>query len=256
MHDSILQSTGNNFIDDNHDDIFKNMDELTFLVRDNWDAASFRDAVTNFINQLENHFSYEETILKGANFNELEKHTIKHREVALEFRIKSIDIITREEAINFIVTIRSMIFSHELIDDQNYWPLFDNNQSVILEWSEDYETGDSDIDTHHKSFANYINRLNQRLVQAPDIDLACRELAQLYEYSNFHFTEEEELLGDSLKIGHKENHKTLLSDLDTVVSEVKSKKMRADHVGEYLKYWLLNHIQNFDVPAFKQNTHS
>ena len=63
------QPSGNNFIDDNHYHILNSMDELTFLVRDNWNLNTFATAVSQFIVQLENHFSHEETILKGANFN-------------------------------------------------------------------------------------------------------------------------------------------------------------------------------------------
>lgn len=254
MKNAIIQPSGNNFIDDNHDDILSSMDELGFMVRDNWNPKTFATAVSHFIVQLENHFSHEETILKGANFKDIAKHTIKHREIALRLRVEAMAVLQRDDAINFLVSTRSTIFSHELIEDQGYWPLFDSeNSPTILHWSKKYETGNSDVDNHHQSLANYINRLNIKLVEFSDVDFACRELQNLYEYSKFHFLEEEEILGESLRFGHKENHISLLEDLDTLIFELKTEEIKTNSIGEYLKYWLLNHIQNFDIPAFTKH---
>ena len=189
MNHSNNQPCGNNFIDDNHDQILNSIDELTFMVRDNWNLNNFSTAVSHFMVQLGNHFSHEETILKGANFNELTKHIIMHREIALQLRIEIMTIFERDDAINFLVSSRAKIFSHELIEDQAYWPLFDSaNGLTIISWSKKYETGDTDVDKHHKSLVSYINRLNLKLIEVSDVDLACQELNNLYEYSKFHFS--------------------------------------------------------------------
>ena len=237
------QPSGNNFIDDNHDDILNSMDELTFMVRDDWNLNTFTSAVSHFIVQLGNHFSHEETILKGANFNDLAKHIIMHREIALRLRIDVMTILERDDAINFLISSRAEIFSHELIDDQAYWPLFDSdNVLTVISWSKKYETGDAEVDKHHKSLVNYINRLSLKLIESPDIDIACSELNNLYEYSKFHFKEEEKILGEKLRQSHKENHILLLEDLNNLISEIREEVIKTNAIAEYLKYWLLNHI--------------
>ena len=245
--------SGNNFIDDNHHEIFCALEKLTFIVRDSWDKNKFISAVSDFIDQLENHFLHEEIILKSVNFENIDAHIILHREIALLLRIEIMDISTREEAIKFLIFIRSKIFSHELIADQDYWYLFDDGTlPAVLQWTDEFETGDIDVDKHHQSLANYINRLNHKCNQHLDINYICQELKNFYEYSKFHFEEEEELLGDSLRYGHKDNHKLLLEGLDTLITDIANNQVKISSVGEYLKYWLLKHIQNYDIPAFQK----
>lgn len=245
--------SGNNFIDENHDEIFDALDKLIFIVRDTWNTIIFINAVSDFIDQLENHFLHEEIILKSVNFQNIDAHIIEHREIALHLRVEIMDVSTREEAVNFLMFIRSKIFSHELIADQNYWYLFDDeNNPVVLQWTDEFETGDIDTNKHHQSLANCINRLNNKCSQLSDINYICRELKNFYEYSKFHFEEEEELLGGNLMHGHEDNHKLLLEGLDALISDIKNNVVKISSVGEYLKYWLLNHIQNYDIPAFKK----
>ena len=86
------QESGNKFIDHSHDDLFGFMDTMTFLVRDEWDVDSFKSLANDFIDQLENHFSREAIILKCADFQYLDERIINHRELALQVRIRIMDI--------------------------------------------------------------------------------------------------------------------------------------------------------------------
>lgn len=86
------QESGNKFIDHSHDDLFGFMDTMTFFVRDEWDVDSFKSLANDFIDQLENHFSREAIILKCADFQYLDERIINHRELALQVRIRIMDI--------------------------------------------------------------------------------------------------------------------------------------------------------------------
>ena len=52
------------------------------------------------------------------------------------------------------------------------------------------------------------------------------------------------------------NHRFLISDLERLIAEVKAEKFEPNNIGDYLKFWLLNHIRNFDIPAFESKTGS
>ena len=249
-------NSGNSFIDDNHEGLLNNIDALTFLVRDNWNQNEFELRVRNLIVDLENHFSHEETILKAVGYADLDSHSVKHRGISMCLRIASLDTLDYDDSVQFLVKLRTEVFGHELLEDQNYWPLFDqenSDQDILILWSQELETGDPETDKHHKALINHINRLHMRFSKLPDIDSACKELKLLYEYSKFHFSEEEILLGSKLRPGHKENHESLLVDLDILVNEVQSGKYKLHNIGDYLKYWLINHIQTFDIPSFNRD---
>lgn len=256
MKNNIHKISGNSFIDENHNELLGFLDEITLFLRDEWDKDLFHSKIQNFIVSLENHYNHEEVILKGAGFENMDAHTLKHRELSMYLRIESLMPIDYDAAINFLSIIRSRIFSHELYDDQEYWPLFEPetpHTDTPMVWSSEFETGDMYTDKHHKAIINYINRLHQRLEYSSDIKLACNELTNLCAYSEHHFQEEESSLGSKLRPLHKTNHQTLINDLNALIKEVEAGKYKLNNIGDYLKFWFLNHVQTFDIPAFKNN---
>ena len=248
--------SGNSFIDDNHKDLLDNIDFIASSVRDSWDQRAFESDVRCFIVDLENHFSHEEVILKAAGFSDLDIHSMKHRELSLQLRMDSYYMQGLEDSIRFLGSLRTKIFSHEMFEDQNYWPLFENEypaEELIIPWSAELATGDPETAKHHRALVNHINRLHLQFRISSDRHYAYRELRHLYEYSKFHFSEEEHSLDNKLRPGHRANHEFLLIDLSRVIDEVRSGKFQLANIGDYLKYWLINHIQTFDIPSFLQN---
>lgn len=250
-----LFDSGNSFIDDNHIDLLEHIEHLTYSARDNWDGNEFRAKVKNFIVDLENHFSHEETILEGAQYNDIDAHSLKHRKISMQLRMDNLSLQNHNEAANFLVRLRTELFSHELFEDQNYWYLFDeeDGKEILILWTQDLKTGDIETDMHHRALINHINRMHKRFLSTNHIGFAVGELKLVYEYSKFHFSEEEYLLGKKLRPGHKESHQHLLMDLDTFTKEVNAGRVKLHHIGGYLKFWLLNHIKTFDIPALKQD---
>lgn len=248
-------NSGNSFIDDNHYSLLTTIDEITILLRDGWSKEEFAVRVKNFITDMERHFSHEELILKAARYTEMDSHILKHRELLMRLRMDGYAILNYDAALQFIMSLRTLFFSHELFEDQKYWFLFeqeDSAQDQLIFWSKELETGDLEIDKHHKAIINHLNRFHRRMSDSPDIDFACKDLKQIYEYSKFHFKEEEVFLGKKILPGHKENHESLLADLNVVIDEVRSGKSNIENIGGYLKFWLINHIKNFDIPSFNR----
>lgn len=70
MQNQSDNNSGNSFIDEDHEKLLEHMDELTLLLRDNWDRDNFNSSVQDFIVKVESHLSHEEVILKGAKFDD------------------------------------------------------------------------------------------------------------------------------------------------------------------------------------------
>lgn len=254
---TIAETSGNSFIDDNHHGLLEHILDICASLKDNWNPNGFKSSIRDFIVNLENHFSHEEIILKGANYKDLDAHTIKHREVSMYLRMESLEDHDYDAAVQFIANARSRIFSHELLEDQDYWPVFELEESTttpLITWSTEFDTGDPETDKEHNALVNFINRLDQEFSTSSNIEYACNELKSLSAYSEYHFHNEERSLGKSLRVSHKTSHEKLIFDLNTLIKELETGVHQLDHVGNYLKYWLLNHIQKFDVPAYRKKS--
>ena len=251
-----LEPSGNSFIDENHGHLLEHLIHLSSLASTNSNLNSFRLIVEDFITNLEQHFSHEETILKGAGYTNLRAHTMQHRMIALElhkFLAKNFD---HDEATLFVQETTSSIIAHEMSSDQDYWPYFNETPSSktgLISWQQAFETGNKASDTQHQSLINHINRFYLKLIDSNDIEMACTELKLLCAYSKHHFQEEEQLLGDRLRLGHKEHHQKLLADLDIVINKIQAGEFTLNNLGDYLDYWLVNHIKMYDIPAFSSN---
>lgn len=246
--------SGNSFLDENHFDLLEHLDFLLNIERNNWDPILFKDEFNKFILNIENHFHHEEIVLKGAGYTDLENHTIFHRDIALNLRKNNnVDFSDFKEASFLIEGAASYIIEHEMLKDQQYWPLFDDNKSNntnLIPWSDKYETNNSEIDNHHIALLNHINRFYITCVDKEDIDSTISELKILCLYSKYHFEKEEDILGDQLAKHHKINHTKLIRDLETLIVEIENGKFQIKNLPDYLSYWLFDHLREYDIPAF------
>ncbi|MEH6810936.1 MAG: hemerythrin domain-containing protein [Motiliproteus sp.] len=249
------QKSGHNFIDENHTGLLESIDSLEKDLTDGWHKAVFVTSVDNFISSLENHFLHEETILRGAGYTDLQPHTLKHRDIAMQLRKSALAITDYESAGQFMSLAHSSILGHELIYDQQYWPILEEqpcHDERLIDWNSDLETGNWEIDKHHHALINHINRFHYIYFRAASRSLACQELRHLYAYAKWHFDEEEDELGSAISEGHRAHHETLLNDLKVLMAEVEGGEYQVESISSHLKYWLLNHLRHFDVPAFRE----
>jgi len=251
-----VKPSGNSFIDENHDSLLEHLIELSSIISNNFDPDRFRLLIEDFTLSIENHFSHEETILRGVGYKNLRAHTIQHRTMALDLHTYLAEDLSKKETAKFMQKMVASVISHEMLMDQDYWSYFDDNPSDktgLISWQPEFETGNKEADRHHQSLINHVNRFYIKLIDSNDIDIACSELKLLCAYSEHHFQEEERLLGERLRLGHKEQHKKLLDDLGVVIDEIKAGKFKLNNLGGYLDFWLLNHIKMYDIPAFSSN---
>lgn len=184
----------------------------------------------------------------------MDAHIIQHRNIALLLHEKCLACSNYDQALELQEVMRPTIFAHELLEDQKYWHLFENlNYKVghLLKWSPEFESGDIAIDGQHQALVNHINRFYVDLINTKNADYICRELKLLQAYSSYHFKEEEILLGDKAKASHKAHHQNLIADMDILIDEIRAGKYEMDNLGDYLDFWLFNHIRKYDLPSFR-----
>lgn len=247
--------TNNNFIDENHECLLDDLDQLDKFLNLDWELGAFISKANGYIVALENHFLHEETLLRGAGFADLETHILQHREIALNMRQEISAIGSHETAIEFMQKTRSRILHHELIYDQEYWPVFDElpgHDKPLIPWSEELETGHADMDKQHQALTKYINRFHYIYFDSASRQRACSELRALYAYSKLHFGEEENSLGPEIDSHHKAQHQHLLNDLALLIKEVSDGQYKLGNISSHLKYWFLNHLRFSDIPAFRK----
>ena len=57
-----------------------------------------------------------------------------------------------------------------------------------------------------------------------------------------------------MRYGHKANHDSQIDDLGVLIPEIENGKYDLQNIGNYLEYWLINHIKTFDIPALMNNS--
>lgn len=253
-----VPESGNNFIDANHIGLVKILEALENDWKLHGSSGNVVKIAHKFLSSLHSHFRHEEIILKGAGYKQLDSHAKKHRNI--EYLLYSIlsSGLFGATAFYFVDKSQSTIIEHELVEDQEYWNIFAdhaNTEHHLIEWSSDYETGIEGVDSHHKSLINHINRLNTRIANGQSEELVVSELKQLCAYSMHHFAEEEvflEKMGNARLHYHRRSHDVLIKDLRTTIDEINDGEIDVSTVGDYLKFWFVNHLMVFDVPSFSE----
>lgn len=128
-------------------------------------------------------------------------------------------------------------------------------------WDKNFETGLTDVDDQHQQLVDLINAFSECLsddnVQQQDIDTLINDLI---EYSNYHFTEEEQLM---VKSGldpqhikqHMVAHKSFLSEVVNISASVSPENPETtQYLHEFLVHWLAYHILGMDQSMSRQLT--
>lgn len=124
---------------------------------------------------------------------------------------------------------------------------------MIIEFDDNLITGNKTIDTQHKELIDRIRQFVTSCERNEGGDKACQMLDYLIEYTNFHFSAEEQLQKDVKYPGfdtHKEKHeeyKATLAELSSALKEAgDSSDALVDQIKENVVDWLFNHIKLFD----------
>ena len=130
----------------------------------------------------------------------------------------------------------------------------------MIEWEEKYSVGIISIDEQHKKIIDIINRI----IDAKELDDNTKEITEILNemaaYSHEHFkTEETHMI--EFKYPEYQYHKEEHIDFSLRTLAYQSRVITGDNrvanaILEYLKSWLVNHIQKTDKKysdCFKKN---
>ena len=119
-----------------------------------------------------------------------------------------------------------------------------------FQWTDALRVNIEEIDLQHQELIKIVNDLAMAIKIGKGDDILNEILAQLKEYAIIHFATEERLLK-----GHGypdlENHKKEHSEFKDYVLKLNGefcteKSFHPEHVANYLKNWITNHIQGTD----------
>jgi len=121
---------------------------------------------------------------------------------------------------------------------------------LIIEWDGSLEIGHQLIDEQHKNLVNIINRLHALKVSGGGLEGMRRLLMELYNYSLYHFKEEEALMDKmdrTLRDIHIQEHEQFILTLDEIAENVNSgDTSMGTPMLRWLVGWLLDHISVTD----------
>ena len=120
----------------------------------------------------------------------------------------------------------------------------------IIKWKSEFSVNVLRFDEEHKNIILIINRLNAALQKSDEHEKVSDTLNEMTLYATYHFKNEEDYMrrfGYPEYEPHKEEHREFIK---TTVDFCK-RVMNGDYniafdLLEYLKQWLVNHIQGTD----------
>ncbi len=120
----------------------------------------------------------------------------------------------------------------------------------LISWSDQYSVKNSLMDSQHKKLVALINELHSAMKEARGKDVLEKTLDDLVKYTQFHFDSEEALM---LKANyaefklHQQVHKKLTIQVLDLQKKFKGgKSLLSMEVLNFLKNWLVEHIQGTD----------
>ncbi len=121
---------------------------------------------------------------------------------------------------------------------------------AYFNWTDDLSVHIPSIDEQHKKLISMINDFYDSFKSGHNREKLVELVAGLKEYTSYHFTTEENLLtkhGYEDYDNHKKQHDTFVEKVNDFQERIESGKLVVSvEVTNFLKDWLINHIQKTD----------
>ena len=121
---------------------------------------------------------------------------------------------------------------------------------ALINWNETYSVKVKEIDVQHKKLVNIINELHDKMKEGKGKEVVEKLLAELLDYTVFHFSFEEKLLNINNYPDHKTHaklHADLMEQVQVFRNKVKSgNSLLSLELMNFLKKWLVEHILDSD----------
>jgi hemerythrin len=130
----------------------------------------------------------------------------------------------------------------------------------MIEWDDKYSVGLSIIDEEHKKLIGLLNKAIFAKGHNDNPEEIRELLRKMFSYAMMHFRTEEAYMKE-FNYPERQDHKEEHQDFSTETIAYHDKLIKGDYqianeILEYLKWWLVNHIQGTDkkyIDCFKEN---
>lgn len=136
---------------------------------------------------------------------------------------------------------------------------------MYMRWTSDLETGNRQIDLQHYELIDLINETYAAISGGGDNEQIADVLDRLRAYVMFHFSHEDKLMDSksvdqALARAHRAAHDEFSQHFDQLRVRLSNREAvnLEDDLLEYLKSWLIRHIQHTDkelVRALRKGYH-
>jgi hemerythrin-like metal-binding protein len=125
-----------------------------------------------------------------------------------------------------------------------------NEQRHFAVWKDEYSVGVKSLDDDHRKLLNLINHLQTAVHYQTGEIFEKEALDEVVAYTKYHFEREEKILEEAnypdLE-AHKALHIKMIAKVDEFLLEYEKRGHEAlEDVAQYLKDWLVNHINGTD----------
>lgn len=249
-------------IDEEHRHLFELINEGYDLLHNEYKADRYAD-IKKLLEELEQyaelHFEHEESYMEKLRDPELIMQRTQHmffKEKVQECLMHNIDVEENQQDVleEIMQFLARWLYHHILSSDILIGKLPPLEEWMIrenpCEFTEEYMTGIDMIDREHKILFEIADRAN-RLIRYKDTqdkyDQIMEILAELKEYTQSHFADEEEYMesiGYEGLEAQKRAHEAFIDKLSHI-SEEKTEgnpQRYLESLMEFLLGWLINHI--------------
>ncbi len=121
---------------------------------------------------------------------------------------------------------------------------------ALISWSDAFSTGITEQDEQHKNLIYLINRLNNSIEEGKDAEVLEAVLAQLVDYTIYHFGYEERLMkrhGYADTPAHKSEHEKFVETVYDFKRKLDSgSAVISIQIINFLRMWVTGHIMKTD----------
>lgn len=253
-------------IDTEHRYLFELMNRLMDILQNAEDIAQEKEELGEYIDALvdygENHFRHEESYMESIQDAELTRQKREHSFFLSKMR--SIDLtdlnfdekrILMEDVLKYTIRwlYRHILNSDTLIGKVHHLKKDEETFSYCI-FSEKYHTGIESIDQEHKKLFDIINdayTLVEEKYNENNYDDIMHVLDELEEYTQYHFSHEEEFMKKIHYPGLEEQQRAhagfleRLAEKDIGENEINHQEFLQEML-DFLFSWLSHHILGMD----------
>ena len=121
---------------------------------------------------------------------------------------------------------------------------------ALVAWDETFSVGVKSLDGQHTILFGCLNDLHAAMMKGQGQSMTGPLLRKLVEYTHSHFAAEESMMESTHFPGvaeHKAKHRALVAEVENYVARFEKGEITLTlHLMNFLRDWLINHIQKSD----------